>query len=356
MSPRPGFALLYAMFMIMALSVVGLGLMATATRETTVATAVERQLRARARAEAGALHAIGRWSTRTRSEYDLDPSLDLPLPSAIPGAAVTVTRLDSTLYLLRAEAVDPLDASLPGRTTARAALLVRTLSPSALAAAFPAAITATVSVDIDGGAVRGAGPCGGGGGGASTEGSGPGVLAPDVVVGSTAAVDGEPPVARSPAPPPPAPDPFAAPLAGAIATAVPERSVITPAPSSVGGECLPETGNWGSVDPLHVCHALLPFIHHTGQLTAMGGEGRGILVVDGDAHLTGGIDFHGLIVVRGRLLLDGGASVRGAIRARSVIARDADVERNDCVASAALQAPALDRAFRAPDRWWVPVF
>lgn len=354
MTTRPGFALLYAVFMVMALSVVGLSVMATGTRETMIAIAVERQAQARARAEAAALAAIGQWSTRALSILPVDPSRDSVLPSAVPGAQVTVLRLDTTLYLLRAEAVDPLDTTAPEGARARAALIVRTLSPTVLHATVPATITATRRVELGGGQVLEDNSCAEVRSGALGEGAG--VLAPEVHMGAGSMVEGEPAVLRASPPPPAAPDPFAGSLAAALADVRPVRSVVTPGPVAEEGRCVAGGRNWGAVEPSHPCHTLLPFIHRVGPLTMTGGEGRGVLVVEGDAHLTAGAQFHGILVVHGRLLLDGGATVRGAVRARSVALREAEVLRDGCALSDAIAAPVLDQAFGAPGRWWVPVF
>ncbi len=352
MRSRQGFALLYALFMVMALSVVGLGLMATGTRETLIAAGVEGQLRARATAEAAALEAVGRWSTRAWADLAVDPAFDTVVQTPIPGATVTVARLDTTFYLLRAEGVDRTAAGREPVASARVALLVRTLDPATLAAAFPAALTATTSIDVRGGAVHGGESCPRPGGATSA----PAALAPHITVDPAARVYGDPPVSRSAAPLPPAPDPFAPALAPALATVAPDGSVVTPGPLASGGRCTPGPRNWGSTDPAHPCYTHLPFVHHTGRLTMVGGEGRGILVVDGDAHLTADARFHGLLIVHGRLHLDGGARVAGAIRARTIISQEAEIRHDGCAIHAALLAPSLDRAFRSPGRWWVAAF
>jgi hypothetical protein len=87
-----------------------------------------------------------------------------------------------------------------------------------------------------------------------------------------------------------------------------------------------------------------------------GGAGRGIIVVDGDLTLDGGFRFQGILIVRGRLTIQDGAIIEGAIRTDSIDIRDGRVTRTPCDLTPILAAPALDRAFRPPSRWWIPVF
>lgn len=361
MSQREGFALLYALFMVMALSLIGLGVMATGVRESAIAGALERHGRARARAEGAALEAVARWSTRSHSLEAVGSERELPLSPAWAGTAVAVTRLDSTLYLLRADAREPPAAHATGPLTpvarARAGLLVRTLSPAALGAAFPAALTATRLIELTGGRVSGESSCQPPGRTAPAQGApAPAALAPEVVVRPEAEVTGTPAVSESTPPAALEPDPFSLELAPAVADLVYTRTSVIPRPVVTAGLCAADDRNWGAIDPAHPCHTLLPFIHATRSLRIIGGQGRGVLVVDGDAHFTDGARFEGVLLVRGRLILDGESRIEGAVRAGTALILNGQVRRNDCAIAAALSAPALDRAFRPPGRWWIPVF
>jgi hypothetical protein len=65
--------------------------------------------------------------------------------------------------------------------------------------------------------------------------------------------------------------------------------------------------NWGSPDdPGGPCGNYFPIIHAPGNLTLAGGVGQGLLLVDGDLTVGGGVDFTGIVVVRGTVQLIGG--------------------------------------------------
>jgi hypothetical protein len=102
---------------------------------------------------------------------------------------------------------------------------------------------------------------------------------------------------------------------------------VIPAPSpSVSGtpaSCLlGDSLNWG--EPLHTgpytaCSRYFPIIHAPGDLVLTGGRGQGILLVDGNLTLSGGVCFVGLVVVQGTFRYGGGGgSILGALVAREV--------------------------------------
>ncbi len=337
------------MLLTLALMVLALGVLAVGTREATVASAVLRKARAERAAEAAITAALREWSTRAVGGMAVGEERHA---SREAGSTVTV-RLDSGLFLLRGEGRVP---GPHGDVVAAAGLLVRT--PPSVAEAVPGAITATEWVSIDGGEVEGGGEEDGSGtgDGAACDGASPGVVAPVVDVAPSARVAGSPPVDRAVPPAPPTPDPLAPAVASRIADVRPPGRVARPRPATTLGECAPGPGNWGSPDPGHPCHRLLPVVYADGDLTVLGGVGRGVLVVAGDLRLAEGARFDGLIVVHGHLEIAGGAEVRGAVRARLVRLRDGAVTRDGCAVEGIAAAPALDGPFRPAARWWVPVF
>ncbi len=343
MRSRPGFILVYAMLFVMVLSIAALGMLATGSGESMLAAAITRQATARAAAEAAALDAVDHWSTRAYSELALGDSA----PGPMGALATMVIRLDSGLYLVRAVSAEPGHETLHPAAVARAALLVRTLQPAAMATEFTAAVTAIDYAEVQEGLVSGQDSCAP---------AVPGVHAPANTVQPGALVVGDPPIRSEAVAAALLPDPFGTTLAAALATVTPAAHTLTPLPLAGPDGCIPADQNWGALDPDHPCHDLRPFVHVTDPLTMIGGEGRGVLVVEGDAHLLDGAHYSGLVVVRGRLTIDEGSRVDGAVRAREVLVRDGTVRRDGCALTEALAAPALDQAFRPPHRWWVPSF
>lgn len=339
MTARPGFALVLSLLLVLALAVLGTGMLAVGTREQWVAAALARRTQAERRAEAAAVQAVRRWSTRSVADMALGEMRTL---TVAPGTGVSVERADSALFLVRAEARV---AGPTGETGVVTGLLVRVLHPLRLAVTFPGALTADTVALAPGGVVDGMATCGA---------PGPGVLGPDVSVDPAAVVSGDPAVSLTTPPGAPTPDPFAPELAAGLADLVHASPTAAPRPAETTGACLADASNWGSPDPGHPCHDLRPVIL-AADLTVDGGVGFGVLIVDGDLRVTGGARLDGLVVVRGALRLDAGTTLRGAVRARSAEIAGTII-RDGCALADVLSAPALDRPFRTPDRWWIPLF
>lgn len=336
---RAGFALVLSMLLVLALSVLGLGMLAVAVGEQAVAGALTRKALAVRQAEGVALQAVRGWSTRSVADMTIGERRPLDT-GGIEGAA-WAERIDSALFLVRGDGAIP---GPGGTATAAAGLLVRVLHPHLLARGFPGGLNVLGPAEIAG-AVLGSGACGG---------AGPGVVSPTVTVDAGAMVDGDPPVRYAPPPPVPLPDPFTPPLADTLATLRYAGPTAEPRPAASGGTCVPDGRNWGSPDPSHPCHALLPLVLG-GDLELVGGVGRAVLVVGGDLRVTGGAELEGIVVVLGHLTLEAGSTLRGTVRAGSARV-EGSVIRDECVMAAALSAPSLDRGFRPGPRWWVPLF
>ncbi|HUF64468.1 MAG TPA: hypothetical protein VMM17_00680 [Gemmatimonadaceae bacterium] len=126
--------------------------------------------------------------------------------------------------------------------------------------------------------------------------------------------------------------------------------------------------NWGAPNhttPAHACESHFPIIHFkgaTGTVELSGGQGQGILLIDGDLKVSGGFEFYGPVIVRGKLEVVGqsGAKLNGAVMAANVdldqttVLGDATVRYSDCVISRAKQAAATPR--RMVERAWVEAF
>ena len=112
--------------------------------------------------------------------------------------------------------------------------------------------------------------------------------------------------------------------------------------------------NWGepwypaSPASASVCQNWFPIIYRPGNLKLQGGRGQGILLVDGDLELSGGVEFFGIVIVSGRLKTTGnGNKINGAVMARNVdlddnfIGGTPTVNYSTCAITRALQASAV---------------
>jgi hypothetical protein len=95
-------------------------------------------------------------------------------------------------------------------------------------------------------------------------------------------------------------------------------------PTATGGVCSTgDASNWG--DPLHTdplvasCQGYFPIVYAQGNLHLTGGEGQGILLVEGDLTVTGGVEFYGPVIVKGSLSTSGtGGHFNGGVMAANV--------------------------------------
>jgi hypothetical protein len=130
-------------------------------------------------------------------------------------------------------------------------------------------------------------------------------------------------------------------------------------PSVSGGVCnTADQANWG--DPLHsttLCQSYFPIIHAMGDLKITGGEGQGILLVEGDLSVQGGAEFYGPVIVRGSLKTAGtGGHFNGGVMAanvdleQSALLGNAVVNFSSCALTKAL-AGAATPTFVARRSW-----
>lgn len=118
-------------------------------------------------------------------------------------------------------------------------------------------------------------------------------------------------------------------------------------------------GNWGTpLDPGGRCGAYLPVVVVHGSLEVTGGEGQGVLVVDGDASFLANTTFAGLVLAAGAVRLADDARVAGWIRSgdRVLLEGRARVEASACAGLRALSHAGL-RTMRAlpAGSWLEPV-
>ena len=140
-------------------------------------------------------------------------------------------------------------------------------------------------------------------------------------------------------------------IAPVVVSGVCQRSVLT---------------NWGSVErasPATPCESLFPIIHAKGDLHVSGGQGQGILLVDGNLTLSGKFWFSGLVIVRGTMQTTGaGAGVLGAVMAANIQLDDdaSSTLGNSYVqwSSCSLMQALINTSppSQAKERGWVEVF
>ncbi|MDX1495749.1 MAG: hypothetical protein R3253_16890, partial [Longimicrobiales bacterium] len=101
-------------------------------------------------------------------------------------------------------------------------------------------------------------------------------------------------------------------------------SSATPGPLEAGAGCdVTDVWNWGDpVRPYRPCGGHRPLLSRVGDLTVAGGEGQGVLVVDGDVVMAG-TRFHGVVVASGRVELRNASVVEGRVVALGGIEVDA---------------------------------
>jgi hypothetical protein len=361
---RPGFALVVSLLLVVVLAALGAAMLALGAREAEIATAVARRAEAHRVAESAARWAVATWSTRQYQRLAPGDSMVVEAPFArglpqpegagLEGRAI-VRRLGERLFLVQSTAhrgepgppaAGPAAGPVTGPVTGRAALLVRTFDPDALARAFPAAASADDSVIVRSGSISGAGPC--------EDAPAATIVAPRHLLDPDASVEGALPLLADP-PPIPEPSPFADTLVRAIASITIPGGSVAPRPWSGGDGCLDDPLNWGAASPTNACHDRLPFVHALEDLEVTGGEARALLLVRGDLHLRD-VEFHGLIITDGRVIIGNGTVIHGAVRARTVDMQGGSLVRDACALRAALFAGGLDAPFRPGSRHWLPAF
>lgn len=358
MTHRPGFALLLSLALVLSLSLLGLGMVAAGGREVRIGQVVQQRVEARAAAESGARAAFHAWSTSQLHGLSVGEARPVPAawlkdldargtPRAVGQLEVEVERIDSVLYLIRAQAT--VGSPTVSGATGRAALLARTINPSWLASTFPAAVVARAA-HLERGSVLGSDAC------AEPADGVPGLWAEEVVQEPEFNLSGAPASIASLAPSPVDEAPLDLPLVQHLADLHEEVGRLRPAPRADAGRCAPGSGNWGALAPADACHRHRPLILAAGPLQVEGGQGRGLLVVDGDLLLEGSFRFEGVVRVHGTLRMADGVIIRGAVRADSIHVAGGTVHYDGCVAASMAAAPALDRAFRPRSGWWVPTF
>lgn len=134
-------------------------------------------------------------------------------------------------------------------------------------------------------------------------------------------------------------------------------------PSEVGGACNTlDPDNWGSpLQPGGPCGSRFPLVWSEGDLSIIGGQGQGVLVVDGDLSVGGGFAFNGVVIVRGRITTAGtGGTIYGGVVVANAPGQPNDItgstviQYSTCAAARSLRMSALVAPLRS--RSWVALY
>jgi hypothetical protein len=141
-----------------------------------------------------------------------------------------------------------------------------------------------------------------------------------------------------------------------------------PAPSSTGSVCNENVANNGGapLSAVHPCYNFFPIIwlNNPGTLwNFSGGNGQGIMLIEGDLKVTGQFEFYGPIFIKGHIETAGGGGVQhfhgGMIAANADLEQNsvlgtADIVYSSCaVERAILNNAALNKAKPLARRSWV---
>lgn len=358
MTARPGFVLLLSLALVMALSLLGLGMVAAGSREAVIGAVVQQRIEAQQLAEGAALLVFHEWSTQAVQELAVGERAFAPTEWVHGSALIRdagsgdptdleIERVDSDLYLIHARST--VGGSGSTKAMGQAALLAQTIDPAWAAATFPVTIVAR-AVSLESGSMSFSDAC------SDSADVGAGLWAGQVIRLPGFEYTPTPPQVNAPVPEIAEPAPTELPLAEHLADLRVTVGLVAPRPVSEAGSCVAADGNWGAVSPTDPCFGHRPMILAEGGLKVTGGEGRGLLVVDGDLLLESEFRFQGLVRVHGTLTLADGAVIMGAVRADSLHISGGAIQHDGCAVLAAVASPALDRAFRPRHVWWVPAF
>ena len=115
-------------------------------------------------------------------------------------------------------------------------------------------------------------------------------------------------------------------------------------------------GSWGTpLNPTGSCGAYLPVVVVRGSLEVTGGEGQGVLVVDGGASFSGNSTFAGLVLAAGAVRLADDVQVAGWIRSgdRVLLQDRARMEGSACAGLRALSHTGLRTMRALPAGSWI---
>jgi hypothetical protein len=366
-----GFALAIAVFALALIAALLAGVFFAALQELRIGRNALGAERAFEAAEAGVATTIGIWDPARYNS--LGPGRTAGLGGLLPlnsgSFTGAVTRLDETLFLVRATGTD---AAGSGR---RSVAQVVQLVPPAVASG--AALSVSDQLELAGASLVSGEDESPEGWSCAPATASAGARVPDPSRVSTAGcsnascLDGEPAVIADST----IGIPFTRPDEAAAWRSLVERAARTyPAdagslsaigPRGTATSCDSSAAeNWGepaSPPVVRGCADYWPITYAAGDLRIEGGSGQGVLLVAGDLVIEGGFEFRGVLLVRGRLsILGPGGRISGSVRAASARLDPAgpggraEIRYSSCVVRAALLRNASVRPLTP--RGWVELY
>jgi len=136
-------------------------------------------------------------------------------------------------------------------------------------------------------------------------------------------------------------------------------SQIQPSFDGTGACDITNVNNWGDPwDPTSACGGYFPILYCPGDLKMTGTYGQGILLVEGDLQVTGGVEFFGVVIVKGHFKTAGnGGHFNGAVMAANAELEELDISGNavvnysSCAKSRALTSAGSGAMLRS--RGWL---
>jgi hypothetical protein len=122
------------------------------------------------------------------------------------------------------------------------------------------------------------------------------------------------------------------------------------------------TTNWGApLAPFSPCGDYFPIIYAPGDVRLTGGAGQGILLVQGDLDVSGGVEFYGPVIVMGTIRSTGtGGHIYGGVMSSNanlgtvLVSGNSVVNYSSCTIARALQGVSL--AAPLGERSWAQLY
>ena len=137
------------------------------------------------------------------------------------------------------------------------------------------------------------------------------------------------------------------------------------APATTGSPAVCNTAigtNWGApLAPASACGSYFPVIYAPGNVRLTGGAGQGILLVNGDLDISGGVEFYGPVIVMGTVRSTGtGGHIYGGVMSNNanfgtvLVSGNSVVNYSACTIARALQGVSTAAPLR--ERGWAQLY